>query len=143
MAGSPLVLGRAETDKIATLRRFASANPLDVLEIREMMKTREGYNKHYRRMKRYTIVIPTAFVVTFSIETGHPAGLCRHMSMSSKKHGRTPTPEAVMMLTEALGFVGGLEGCVIWEENIGGGDVAINVVQPVALRTEASPGKAN
>jgi hypothetical protein len=72
-------------------------------------------------------------MVTFSIETGHGSGVCRHLSMSSKRHGRTPTPEAVWLIAALLGFQGGLEACAIWEEGIGAGDVAINVIQPVAL----------
>ena len=134
MSGAPLIIGEAQRVAFAKLRDYASAHPLDMQEVVRLTETREGHAKHVRRMKRYTLEIPTAFVVTYSIETGHPdpkASICRHMSMSSRRKGKVPTPDAVWMICEELGFRGSLQRCAIWQEEIGGGDVAINVVQPI------------
>jgi hypothetical protein len=137
MAASPLILGETQRAALAQLRQKAAAEPIDVLAVIERCKSPRGQAEHLKRMETYSIEIPTAFVVTFSIETGHPSGTCRHMSMSSERRGRTPTPEAVWMIAEELGFHGGLERCSVWKEDIGQGDVAINVAQPIAV-TEAA-----
>jgi hypothetical protein len=134
MPATPLILGATQKAQLGTLRAYAVANPIDVLEVREQVKTEAGKAAHIKRMMRhFTAKIPAAFMVTFSIETGHGSGVCRHLSVSVLRRGRTPTPEAVWLLAELMGFQGGLEACAIWEEGIGAGDVAINVVQPVAL----------
>jgi hypothetical protein len=133
MAASPLIIGATQRQELAALRAKASAEPFDVLAILEQTKSKAGHEAHLERMKAFTIPIPTAFIVTFSIENGHPPGTCRHLSVSSRRHGRTPTPEAVWMIAEELGFIGGLQQCAFWEEEIGEGDKAINVVQPVAV----------
>lgn len=78
--------------------------------------------------------------VTFSIETGHPIGTARHMSMSSPAAGRVPIPEAVWMAAAELGFTGSIEQCMTWPEQLQGHGVAINVVQPMA--TSAQDGHA-
>src|SRR4249919_1156428 len=108
MPASPLILGAAQKAALEVLRLHARANPIDVLAVRERVKTPAGHAAHIERMQMFTVSIPTAFVVTYSVETGHPCGTCRHLSMSSTRHGRTPTPEAVWMLAQALGFQGDL-----------------------------------
>jgi hypothetical protein len=134
MPATPLILGLTQKTQLTDLRAYAAANPIDVLEVREQVKTRDGKAAHIKRMMRhFTAKIPAAFMVTFSIETGHGSGVCRHLSVSVLRRGRTPTPEAVWLIAALLGFQGGLEACAIWQEDIGEGDFAINVVQPVNL----------
>ena len=133
MAASPLILGETQRANLTQLRKKAAAEPIDVLAVIERCKSPQGQAEHFERMKAFSIPIPAAFMVTFSIETGHPSGTCRHMSMSSERRGRTPTPEAVWMIAEELGFRGGLERCSVWKEDIGAGDVAINVAQPLQI----------
>ena len=55
------------------------------------------------------------------------------MSMSSRRRGRAPTPEAVWMICEELGFVGSIQQCRVWLEDMQDGDKAVNVAQPVAV----------
>jgi hypothetical protein len=133
MSASPLIIGQSQKSELARLREKAAAEPIDVRAVLEQVKSPQGLTAHHERMKAYTILIPTAFAVTYSIETGQPAGTCRHLSMSSARHGRTPTPEAVWMVAAELGFTGGLSACAVWQEDIGEGDQAINVVQPIAV----------
>lgn len=136
-AASPLILGQTQKADLLRLREKATAEPVDVLAVVKLVETPEGHAAHLERMRDYTIPIPTAFMVTFSIETGHPSGVCRHMSMSSLRHGRAPTLEAAWMIAEELGFVGSLQQCAIWLEDIGQGDKAINLVQPIAVTDES------
>ena len=89
--------------------------------------------KHMKQMTRQTIQIPMNFLVTFSVETGQPMGVCRHMSMSVDQEGRTPSPEALWMVAEEFGFVGSLQDCKVWKEDLQGHGIAINIVQPVAM----------
>jgi hypothetical protein len=133
MNASALILGQSQRDALRQLREHAAAEPVDVRAVLELCKSAEGRAAHLERMKAFSVPIPTAFMVTFSIETGQPAGLCRHMSMSSLRHGRAPTPDAVWMICEELGFAGALDHCTVWPEDIGQGDKAINVVQPIAV----------
>ena len=125
-----LIIGDAQKIELARLRARATSEPIDVRGVMKLTETREGLVEHLARMETYTIPLPTSFIVTFTVETGHPAGTCRHMSMSSMRPNRMPTPEAVWIIAEVLGFVGGLDRCAVWEEDIGRGK-AINIVQPI------------
>ena len=83
-------------------------------------------------MAALTIYLPISYTVTFSVESGHPAGLCRHLSMSgARRSGKAPTPEAIWMVAELLGFQGTLKACTQWMEDIGDGDKAVNIIQPL------------
>lgn len=131
---TPLVIGPAETDALAALIELAHANVVEIHEVLRLCATPAGKRKHMDQMNKQSVDIPVGFMVTFSVETGHPAGRCLHMSMSSAHAGRTPTPEAVWMIAELLGFRGSLKDCAIWEEELLRGPkrrMAINVVQPI------------
>jgi len=87
-----------------------------------------------KQMTKQTVYLPAAYAVTFSIETNHPAGTCRHMSMSVKTEGRVPNEHAVWMVCEELGFTGSLQECHIWLEDLEGHGHAINVVQSLTMQ---------
>lgn len=70
----------------------------------------------------------------YASNTGVPVTPC---------HGRAPTPEAVWLIAEELGFVGSLQQCAVWTEDIGQGDKAINLVQPIAVAEKPSGGVRN
>lgn len=132
MTANPLIIGPAERERLRQLRERAAAYPLDIPRIVKAIKTKPGMAKHARRMGRLSINLPRAFGVTFSIDigTGHPAGPMRHASIRSHVSGRAPVPEAVWMICEALGFAGGLDQCMVWQEEIAmptPGGIAINV----------------
>lgn len=132
---SPLIIGATQLRQLAELRERSAKAPIDMPALMKVIETPEGRRKHMQQMDSQTVSIPTAFLVSFSIEIGHPCGTCRHMSMSSIRKGRSPTPEALWMIADALGFVGGLHLCQLWLEKIARGE-AINVVQPLAISTE-------
>ena len=49
------------------------------------------------------VMLPFDWRVAISCEE-QPAAILLHVSMSSPKKGRVPSPEAMMLLTDALGF---------------------------------------
>jgi hypothetical protein len=95
--------------------------------------------RHSKQMTKQSVMVPVDFVVTFSIETHHPSGTARHMSMSVPERDRRPSPEAVWMVAQELGFEGGetwQEGfrtCHLYEEQLVQG-ASINVVQLIAVQ---------
>ncbi len=133
-AAAPLIIDERARRRLADLRARAMASPLDVLQIMRDVKTPAGKAHHLAKMEKQTVRIdgPWPFFVTFSVETGHRAGTCRHMSMSVFRKGRVPSPEAVWMVAAEMGFVGSLEACDgVWTENLSDGGVAVNIVQAV------------
>jgi hypothetical protein len=139
MSETPLILGVVQMENLRALRERAAAMPVDMSVLLRQLNAPGGRERHIERMMQmFTVEIPTAYQVSFSIEFNHPVGTCRHMSMSSRRAGRTPTPAAVLMVAHELGFVDGFEACKIWTEDIGilpngTQQIAINLVQPLSV----------
>ena len=131
MTGTPLMIGAAEREALALLRGLAAEHPVDMTTLTARLKTFDGKQAHMNQMTRQSVAIPLDFLVTFSIETGHPVGTCRHMSMSVGKVGRIPNAHALWMIADLLGFTDNLDACTVWREELQGHGVAINVVQPI------------
>lgn len=129
---TPLVIGPEEKAKLAKLVEQAAAAPVHMPDVVKSIETPAGKNEHMARMTAQTIALPLAFMVTFSIETGHPCGTCRHMSMSVNRENRLPHPEGIWMVAQELGFTGALKDCSYWLETLKGHGQAVNVVQPMA-----------
>ncbi|MGF6641805.1 hypothetical protein [Paraburkholderia sp. MM6662-R1] len=132
MSVTPLFIGPDEREALKALRELAQRQPVDMAVLTEALKHPAGKAAHKDQMTSQSVRLPTHFLVTFSIEKGHPIGTCRHMSMSVGKPDRVPNPHAIWMVAEELGFVGGLDQCVHWSELLEGHGTAINVVQPIA-----------
>lgn len=128
---TPLILDDSVREQIRNLCEFAFAQPVSMPELMTRIKTPEGKFAHVQQMTRQTMSIPLAFLVTFSIEDGHPCGSCRHLSMSVQREGRVPHPAALWIIAQEFGFWGELEKCSVWKENLTGHGDAINIVQPV------------
>lgn len=126
-----LLIGPDEKAQITKLMEQAAAAPVHMPEVMRRIKTVAGKKAHMARMTAQTIELPVAFLLTFSIETGHPCGTCRHMSMSVNRQGRLPSPEAMWMVAKELGFTGSLAACTYWVEELRGHGQALNVVQPL------------
>jgi hypothetical protein len=137
-AGTPLIIGATQRAALAMLRARAAADPVDVRSLMSRLATPEGKRAHRDRMTALTVDIPAAYLVTFSIETGHPGGTARHMSMSINRGSRAPNQFAVWMVCAELGFVGDLDACTVWPEELqrgpdpGDRHIAVNVVQIIA-----------
>ncbi len=136
MTASPLIITPDVSANLRDLRAKARLKPVDIKGLLRTIKTPRGKRLHMDAMQAQTVVIPGPwpFFVTYSIETGHPAGTCRHMSMSVRREGRVPHPEAIKMIADEMGFVGGLEACTVWPEELSDGGTAINVVQPLSVQ---------
>ncbi|SRR5258708_7799583 len=139
MSGTPLVLFPEHRELLRGLRELAARCPVDMPTVAKMLKHPEGKRRHMDQMNRQSVEIPMGFLVTFSIEHGHPIGECRHLSMSSCAEGRAPVPHAVWLVAEQLGFVGpAFSACRVWEEELQRGPgraIAINVVQPLSVQS--------
>lgn len=130
---TPLVIDNEVREQLKALIELAHANPVDMPKLMQEIKYAKVKKHHRAQMTRQTITIPLAFMVTFSIEDGHPCGRSRHMSMSVQREGHVPSPEGVWMIAKELGFWGdGFKDCAgMWPENLQGHGLAINVVQPI------------
>jgi hypothetical protein len=126
---NPLFIGPHEKQALSELRSLANARPVDIRTLAERLESPDGKAAHKQRMTEQSVLIPASYMVTFSIETGHPAGTARHMSMSVNHEEHVPNPVSLWMVAELLGFVGGLETCICWPEELQGHGLAVNVVQ--------------
>jgi hypothetical protein len=135
MVDAPLIITPEVTARLHRLRDFAASRPVDMPPLMEAIKSPDGMRRHKKRMNAQTVRIdgPWPFFVTFSIETNHPGGTMRHMSMSIMREDRAPHPAGVWMVAEELGFSGGLDACQVWLEDLSDGGKAVNVVQPLAV----------
>jgi hypothetical protein len=133
MADAPLIITPEVRAQLQKLRALAARQPTDIIDVMRLIKTPRGKQQHKERMTAQSIRIPGPwdFIVTFSLETGHPAGTCRHMSMSIMREGRVPHPTGLLLVAEDLGFSGDMEACLVWTEDLSDGGKAINMLQPI------------
>lgn len=132
MISSPLLITPAVEAQLRALKDLAEAFPRSINDIATAMETDAGRSEHRDNMTLQSVVIPGPwpFYVTYSVETGHPIGAVRHMSMSVKRDERIPHPIAVWMIAAYLGFTGDLCSCEkVWMEDLSDGGKAINLVQ--------------
>ena len=129
--GTPLLIDDNVKSQIKALVELAEANPVLVKGLTQRLKNPENKTAHMAQMTRQTIEIPLGFLVTFSIEVGHPCGKCRHMSMSVNREGRVPNEIGLWMVAKEFGFWGEtVRACVaVWTEDLKGHGKAINIVQ--------------
>jgi hypothetical protein len=131
--GTPLVIDEEVKSQIKACIELAEANPVDMPALMKRIQTVEGKAHHMAQMTRQTVKIPFAYLVTFSIEHGHPCGPCRHMSMSVQREGRLPNETGLWMIAQEFGFWGTLRDCeAIYPEKLEGHGQAINIIQKIA-----------
>lgn len=128
-----LIMGQPEDEAIARVRKLASAHPVDMRTLAGRLQTPDGKRAHMQAMEKQTVDLPVDYLVTYSIEIGHPGGrTARHMSVSrpTAAEGMGPHPTAVWMIARAFGFEGdSVQSCDgIWLEDLKQGR-AINLVQ--------------
>ncbi|MHA2427334.1 MAG: hypothetical protein ACXADB_04850 [Candidatus Hermodarchaeia archaeon] len=90
--------------------------------------------------------IPIGVKVVYTLEE-HPLGLCEHISISSAGLGSVPPAEEIHQILEAYGIDLGFtlepkpnpgnfckikyeesERCVVYQEDMGGGEIAVNFI---------------
>ena len=130
-----LVITPALEEGFNRLRLRAVQNPIDMRDFDAM--DAEAIAAHRARLLRQSLVIRAGsdYMVTFSIETGHPVGMCRHVSVSRVRDASQSLPavQIVWALAQLLGFTGCICECVCFPEQLENGGQAINVVQVVAV----------
>lgn len=132
MAGTPFLIGPEQIEALRLLREEAARRPVDVRTLNARLATEQGKTAHRDQMTAQTVEIPVAYLVTFSVEVGHPGGAARHLSMSVQRPGRGPLPEVVWMVAQELGFVGTLSECTVWIEDLQGHGKAVNLAQIIS-----------
>jgi hypothetical protein len=135
---TPLIMGAEHITALHDLRERAAAAPVHLPDRMERSKTPEGLREHAAAMSRLTITIPIGFLVTYSIETGHPGGgSARHLTMSTAREMPPPTVAQMKAVARELGFVGDISCANVWSERAcpvhcdQGRDVTINLIQTV------------
>jgi hypothetical protein len=136
--GTPLMIGPTERAALHELRERANAHPVDASTLRTRLATPDGKSRHRDQMTIQTVRVPLAYLVTFSIETGHPKGTFRHMSISVQRDGRVPNLEGVWLIAQALGFTGSLDECIVYLEDLEGHGKAVNVLQVITAAGAAT-----
>lgn len=129
--GTPILIGPTELAALHELRVRANGHPVDARGLAVRLATPDGKSAHRDQMTGQSVRLPLAYLVTFSIETGHPKGTYRHMSMSVQREGRLPNGNSLWLVAHALGFTGALEECMLYRETLQGHGEAINVLQLV------------
>ncbi len=136
---APLIIDEGVEQALRELRNFAADAPIDIRSVQERLQTQQGELLHREDMNARTVMIPGPFpfFVTYSLETKHPCGTVRHMSMSVQRTGAVPSPQGLWEIASRLGFLNGLASCQCWAEELSSGGTAINVAQPLATMPEA------
>jgi len=124
-----LLITEVERKLFQDLVVTAVANPVDMHRVLQLMQSPEGRALHMEQMRKQSVTVPVDYVVTYSVEDGHPCGRCRHLSISIGDGTRVPGPTAVWMIATEFGFVSGLEDCWSWFEEFDHRGTAVNLVQ--------------
>lgn len=133
--GTPFVIDADAQTKLDDLKRRAEANVIDQAA---MLALAAAYQSGKRGAPEFaiaqTIELTFGWTITYTVEE-HKAGVpCRHMSMASANPVRAPSPHAVEMVMQRLGFINDLRGCHVWKEDMLNGGAAINVLEPMSGR---------
>ncbi|MCK1670366.1 hypothetical protein [Bradyrhizobium sp. 150] len=152
---SILVIGEAEQQEIISAIAVARARPTPWAKLKVIADGNEGPTLDLKDRKHADLVetihreYPSQCVKLGTYEAAisfeeQPAGLMKHLSVSSARRGRVPGPEVMQMVCEAFGFdetvcraMGGERASVLkperaaraWVEEFAPGRHAINVVE--------------
>jgi hypothetical protein len=131
---SALVIGPDQKRAIADLVERAGREPVP-FEVMKRLAAAHAEGRDTRELRNrnagLTIDIPFGYAATLTIEEHKPGVLCRHLSVSSARPGRTPNGPAMDMLMEEFGFVNRLGSVPAFLEDLGQGRCAVNVIEPL------------
>jgi len=137
----PLIIDHEARVRIAELMAKADAKPVDMITLnRELNKSPTFKRNHMDQMNDQTMDLGFGYVVTYSIEHGHPVGPCRHISISVDTAGKMPSVESALMIAGEFEFKGSLKDFDgIWIEDLSRDEkgnlyTAINIVQKLDIR---------
>lgn len=95
-----LVIGEQQRAEIAHLMQFAERRKVP---LSKMKLIADGKLDPIGDDPDFRLFLPMGFRVVFSIEE-HPGGTMKHLSISVRKKGRWPSPEAVDMIAKEFGI---------------------------------------
>jgi hypothetical protein len=122
----PLAIGPEERKVVAALMKAADEHRLDRQDLYNIM---EGLRPPPGDEPVFVCVLPFGYRCVYTVEN-HPAGWCRHLSVSVEGDGDAPNPAAVLLLMDAFGFNGGFrEMTNVSKEQLDGNKIAINIMQ--------------
>lgn len=120
---SVLVLGPEEKESLKTLREYAETHPMTMDDLLDIINGDRGSAGDF---PEFTRNIPVGYRVVFSVEQ-QVSGDIRHLSISYDKD--IPPLEAVELIMGEMGFEDLPDFTRVHIEDIGDGQVAINVLQ--------------
>lgn len=129
---SVLVLGQEEKQILEDLREYAESHPMSMDDMLDIINGDSGAAGDF---EEFTRNIPVGYRVVFSVEQQVPGDI-RHLSVSCD--GVAPSPEAVELIQKEVGFEES-KPTQIFVEDIGDGQIAINVLQLIT----GSPDRSN
>ena len=135
-----LLIGPSEQAEIDAALKRAIANPIpwavmqaiamgDDKPTLAMRERPEGTTELRKKYPSQPVLLGT-YLAAISFEH-QPAGLMRHLSVSSKRRDKVPGPEVMAMVAEAFGFSGWPPHgpSRVWLEEFEPGRNAVNVVE--------------
>ena len=137
---SGIVFDQATRLALSDLRRLASDQPVDISTLTARLRIPDERRKHRAQMQAQALAIEgeVTLLIVYSVETGHPAGSCRHMSISVDRPRMMPSQAVTERVMAEFGFLGGAAACSVWTEKMGDGQTAVHVVQPLIGIHEAT-----
>jgi hypothetical protein len=125
-----LIIGETEQAELQRIKQYAEAHPYD---LEAMVDRGRGKRVAPGELSVYRCLIPVGFKVVFSVED-HPQRSgktirMRHLSVSVSAFNKLPSPEAVQLIMDELGFKRPWQECHIDTEKFPGGQ-AITVIEP-------------
>jgi len=123
-----LIINETVQQSLKRLKNYAEKHPLSMDDLLDT------YNKQLEPVgttEEHSCYVPTGFKVVFSIEK-QVHGNTRHLSMSVDREGKLPSPQAVYLIMQLLGFTCTLEGAdQVWVEEYAPNQSAINVLEVI------------
>lgn len=122
-----ILLGSEQRASLNRLAAYAETHPFTMDDLLDQFNHPElspGIEPEFQ------IWIPDGFKVVYSFEY-QQAGLMRHLSVSCDLKDRMPNVEATRAIMQILGFKTPLEKCMVFQEKIEPGHIAINILELV------------
>lgn len=134
-----------DLEAIQDLIRRAALQPVYMPTLEKRLENPRQRAAHRKLVTDLSIVLATCrphpLQLCYTIETGHPCGVARHLSVSVVSEERLlPTPFLMETLMPLFGFFGDLSDTTSYVDRLSVGGCALNLLQPVLAITEPPPG---
>jgi hypothetical protein len=126
-----LVIGPEQEQAIAALKEKAAARVMSFETTQRLARALKEGRVTGNLNQDMTIAIPMGFRATYTHEEQRPGLVCRHLSVSVQASRKGPHLAAMQAIMDAFGFRNRLGAIPAWTEDLGRGDFAVNVVEPL------------